>query len=105
MKPLETMTMNEATTPETGNALAGRDSSELLYGEWQPMETAPKDGTEVLLRVEYRAGIPGKCLVGHYMGGGHCIEDHPPIDSGWYFWNGCRFDNRAKPIEWMPIPD
>jgi len=75
------------------------------YGEWQPMETVPKDGTEVLLKVELRAGIRGKCLVGHYMPGGHCIEDHPPINEGWYFWNGRMFDRAAKPTSWMPLPD
>lgn len=99
---------NSRTMARRGSAVAANgvsDMSDLLYGNWQPIETAPKDGREVLLRVELRAGIPGKCLVGHYMGGGHCIEDHPPIDAGWYFWNGCMFDNRAKPIEWMPIPE
>ncbi|AIY65210.1 hypothetical protein [Pseudoalteromonas piratica] len=71
---------------------------------WQPMETAPKNGDEVILYVEKRAGIPGGFLVGHYMGGGHCIEDHPPIDAGWYFWNGCQFDLASKPLAWMPLP-
>lgn len=70
-----------------------------------PMETAPKDGSEVLLRVKHRAGIPGKFLVGHYVPGGHCIEDHPPVASGWYFWNGCMFDRAAEPINWIPLPD
>jgi hypothetical protein len=69
-----------------------------------PMETAPKDGSEVVLQVKLRAGIPGKYLVGHYMPGGHCIEDHPPIESGWYFWNGHMFDRAAEPVGWMPIP-
>lgn len=73
--------------------------------EWQPIETAPKDGRELILQVKLRAGIPGKCLVGHYMPGGHCISDHPPIDDGWYFWNGCYFDKAAEPILWMPLPD
>lgn len=72
---------------------------------WQPMKTAPRDGTEVLLRVAYRAGIPGKCLVGHWMPGGHCIGDHPPIDEGWYFWNGYMFDKASKPIAWLLIPE
>jgi hypothetical protein len=72
--------------------------------KWRSMKTVPKDGREVLLKVESRAGIDGKCLVGHYMPGGHCIEDHPPIDEGWYFWNGCNFDLASKPIAWMALP-
>ena len=71
---------------------------------WRPIETAPKDGTEVLLRVKMRAGIPKGHLVGHYMCGGHCIDDHPEIDEGWYFWNGCMFDRAAEPIQWMSLP-
>jgi hypothetical protein len=71
---------------------------------WRPMETAPKDGTEVLLHVERRAGMPWRCLVGHWMPGGHCIEDHPPIDEGWYFWNGSMFDKASKPLAWLPLP-
>ena len=75
-----------------------------LAVSWQPMETAPKDGREVVLAVEMRAGIQHGVLVGHYMPGGHCIEDHPEIDPGWYFWNGCMFDKAAKPTSWMPLP-
>jgi hypothetical protein len=71
---------------------------------WMPIETAPKDGSEVLLMVKSRAGIKKGFLVGHYMGGGHCIEDHPPIDSGWYFWNGRMFDKESEPTHWMPLP-
>jgi len=84
--------------------LAGIDEIERLT-TWQPMKTAPRDGTEVLLRVAYRAGSPGKCLVGHYMPGGYCVEDQPAIDEGWYFWTGCMFNREAKPIAWMPIPE
>lgn len=72
--------------------------------DWQPIETAPKDGSEVLLVVKMRAGIPHKQLVGHYMRGGHCIDGHPPIGAGWYFWNGCMFDEAAEPTHWMPLP-
>lgn len=72
--------------------------------EWRSMDTAPLDGREVILRVKMRAGIPFGILVGHFMGGGHCIEDHPPIARGWYFWTGRVFDEAAEPIEWMPLP-
>jgi len=72
---------------------------------WQPMDTAPKDGTEILLLVERRAGISGKMLVGHWMPGGHCIEGHPPIDEGWYFWSGSMFDKASRPLRWMPLPE
>lgn len=72
---------------------------------WKPMNTAPRNGTEVLLQVERRAGIPGKCLVGHWMPGGHCIEGHPPIDAGWYFWNGRMFDKASTPVQWMRLPE
>lgn len=71
---------------------------------WLPIETAPKDGSEVILMVKSRAGIAKGFLVGHYMEGGHCIEDHPPIDSGWYFWNGRMFDKASEPTHWMPLP-
>lgn len=72
---------------------------------WELMDTAPKDGTEVLLIVKSRVGMPHGKLVGHYMGGGHCISDHPPIDEGWYFWNGCMFDRASEPLMWMPLPE
>lgn len=71
---------------------------------WQPMKTAPTDGREVVLAVEYRAGVPRGVLVGHHMEGGHCIEDHPAIDKGWYFWNGAMFDKASNPIGWLPLP-
>ncbi len=76
----------------------------LTAQRWQPIATAPKDGTEVLLQVKRRAGVPGKMLVGHYMPGGYCIEDHPAIDEGWYFWNGLMFDCASDPLHWMPLP-
>ena len=89
---------------EPFNLLICRLESAVRAADWKPMGCAPRDGREVLLVVECRAGIPGKQLVGHYMPGGHCIEDHPAIDEGWYFWNGCRFDKASKPLAWMELP-
>jgi hypothetical protein len=81
------------------------DMRAIVGKQWHTMDSAPKDGSEVLIAVESRAGINGRCLVGHWMPGGHCIEDHPPIQEGWYFWNGCAFDKASKPIAWMALPD
>ena len=106
---------NTVYNPELRQELAVFRQIDVIHGDeareplpashWEKMDTAPTDGREVILMVESRAGIPHKCLVGHYMEGGHCIEDHPPISEGWYFWNGCSFDRAAKPIRWMPLPE
>ena len=66
---------------------------------WQPMDTAPRNGTEVLLAVK-----GGQVVVAHWMPGGHCIEDHPPIAQGWYYFNGSYFRDSAQPLFWMPLP-
>jgi len=87
-----------------GFRVAIMEARKLASRDVLPMDSAPLDGAEVLLRVKMRAGIPGKYLVGHYMQGGHCIEDHPAIDAGWYFWNGCMFDKASEPDGWMPLP-
>lgn len=68
---------------------------------WQSIETAPKDGTEVLVRCSNRAGLAGT-VVAHYMA--VAPEDHPPIDCGWYYWNGGMFNTVAKPTHWRPLP-
>lgn len=87
------------------DVLIGDDARQLEpESPWERMDTAPKDGREVILVVKRRAGLPFGQLVGHYMVGGHCIEDHPAIDGGWYFWNGSMFDRASEPLMWMPLP-
>lgn len=68
------------------------------------MENVPKDGTEILLLVKRRAGETRRCVVGHWMIGGFCIEDHPAIEAGWYFWNGYMFDKASEPLYWISLP-
>jgi len=69
---------------------------------WQPIATAPKSG-EVLVWVK-RAGCMS-VLVAHQMASGHSIEDHPPIDGGWYYWTGHQFTPLAvQPTHWIPLP-
>lgn len=78
---------------------------------WRPIDTIPKDKDgdpepgEFLLLVKSRAGVPYKCLVGHWMPGGCCIEDHPPVARGWHFWNGAMFDRASDPTHWMRLPE
>lgn len=56
----------------------------------------------MLVYTRNRAGLPGT-VVAHYMPGGHCIEDHPPIDRGWYYWTGSIMDITPA-THWMPLP-
>ena len=62
--------------------------------EWQPIETAPKDGTRVLAsqsgHVFTARWAPGFAAV--YPGGG---------GPGWY---DEILDRRAQPTHWMPLP-
>lgn len=53
--------------------------------EWQPIETAPKDGMRVLV-----IGKSGYVDAGHYIEGW-----------GWEDANG----NIMKPTHWMPLPE
>ncbi len=100
--PLWPDTTEVAEARETLALLAALERSEAA-SQWQPIETAPKEG-EVLLRI-VRAGMVGS-LVCHWQPGGHCIDDHPPIDKGWYFWNGhMLYPVDSKPTHWAPIPN
>ena len=81
--------------------------------EWQPIETAPKDGTHVLLsysgRVTYGYWLHlevGK-LVGDCGGVCRCPEydepDEPPAPF-WYSEDG-GFTEEHPPTHWMPPPE
>ena len=54
---------------------------------WQPIETAPKDGTRVLLWIEpVKIAMPFAWQDGRWMG-----DDYPL--------------NMAWPTHWMPLPE
>lgn len=67
--------------------------------EWQPIETAPKDGTHILLHVD------GSVIEGWWY--------QPNYDGGVADWNvesvpshgcGCCSEENPDPIAWMPLP-
>jgi hypothetical protein len=72
--------------------------------QWQPIETAPKDGTNVL-------------LFGLWAGEIHGVHDCPSMEIG-YFSDGSDYEGFdwvatggdyyctwGKPTHWMPLPD
>lgn len=79
--------------------------------EWQPIETAPKDGTDLLL---YTAeGI----TQGQYLDPEKDGPDSMGHDGGWMSYDGYSYpgrsfgnpkyfcDPQAQPTHWMPLPE
>lgn len=64
-------------------------------GRWQPIETAPRDGTPVLLLFD-----DGLMEVGRHYG--HEADHH----NGWWSNDGLDYDyGLDNPTHWMPLPE
>ena len=61
--------------------------------EWQPIDTAPRDGTRVLLTIQY--GVRQRLEIG-YWGRGLSRETGS--------WRFHRVHNDDRPTHWMPLP-
>lgn len=84
-------------------------------GEWQPIETAPKDGTDVIVRC-YAAGAEFVHIAwyrskdeweesGQYCGGWDSLADW----EGWWSYvrtsvSQERLEGWHAPTHWMPLP-
>lgn len=62
---------------------------------WWPMDRAPKEERYVILRNSNMHQV-----LAHWMDGGTFSEDHPPIEAGWYFFNGRLNDLFRDPVQW-----
>lgn len=88
--------------------------------EWLPIESAPEDGTEILLAAIGQTfdgvALPPRVTLGHYTTGDellkdvgdcggpcHCreYEELPPF---WLSWDG-GFTEENPPTHWQPLPE
>lgn len=69
--------------------------------EWQPIETAPKDGTDVILLFE-----TGSATVGHYYVTERLSFGKSVSKSEGWVWTGKGFMGSIDviPTHWMPLP-
>ena len=66
--------------------------------QWKPIETAPRDGTTVLLSFHYLNGVhPGKSFV--------AMLEWNKATGGWGLFKNLELDGTLKVSHWMPIPE
>ena len=73
-----------------------------IQPQWQPIETAPKDGTRIMLWEQY-SDVP---FVGWWMAGGHWTVSHEHVDAKGG-WEGAIVVDRIEQkfiTHWMPLP-
>ena len=71
---------------------------------WEPMESAPKNATEILVLVQDKHGNKN-ILVVHYASGGG--EDQPRFGPAWFFRTGYGYSELGrdnKLLSWMKLP-
>ena len=83
-------------------SLANRISAHLATGGWMPMDSAPKNSTEILLRIKDKSEQTGY-VVGHWADGGG--EEQPPY-RGWFMRSAYRgyVEIPAEILDWQPLP-
>lgn len=74
--------------------------------EWQPIETAPKDGTDVLvMSAKWLMPVPAHFTSKEYLVREYGNPNH--MEEGWYPSYGFYFDLpevTIEPTHWMPPP-
>lgn len=79
--------------------------------DWQPIETAPKDGTEILAyRQDCDVFIARYTSADAFLGGNELegMDEADIFAEGWFcadFVRGSRLDGAEMPTHWMPLPE
>jgi len=88
-------------------------------GGWRPIESAPKDGTVVLLYCPQGDGSPGstyRVTVGNWESDPGGITEHRDLEGrylgqdesdgweGWMSWDGGFSEDTMMPTHWRPLP-
>jgi hypothetical protein len=82
---------------------------------WQPIDTAPKDGTFVLVRgfdtntYEWETDEYPPAVVAHWRSDEYSYEDDDGVEreaGDWYYayWDGSWRSAVENPTEWSPLP-
>jgi|GEM_PF-1769553 len=89
--------------PDDLSALRAHDEKLLAPHQWQPIETAPKDGTEIILWFPFKDiainGLYGEVSEGDWETGYRKWMEWLVADELWF-----QEDPSQAPTHWMPLP-
>jgi len=69
-----------------------------MTAEWRPIETAPKDGTPIIVYMPWEGGM---VRTAHYSR--RLTEDRYAQNVWCVHWSGS-YKSRVAPTHWMPLP-
>jgi hypothetical protein len=69
--------------------------------EWHPIETAPKDGTNILVYKQFQRHLWLDHGYDHYIEIAYWDDKH---DGGWWI-NAFAPPSNKDPTHWMPLPE
>lgn len=79
---------------------------------WQPIETAPKDGSPILLYgtyqwEDYKNYQEGGIFVGYLYSSksSEYYEEQDDVEEYWRLVNANPYIDKAQPSHWMPLPE
>lgn len=99
--------MHHATNPEDWEPLYTQAPAPMLVDAWQPIATAPKDGTWVLLaggaiRYGWDGNDPPRCVAGQFTDELNGADGHDRWQFAWY--DGGYYGEYESPTHWQPLP-